>query len=323
MNGTWCFRLRFDLGATTALSYNEPEWVMHDSPPIRVCLRPADNEASIADARRLSACGSGYSTEEDARTAGLQWKDWLILALSYIDVGADFGDRAPSGWFSEHGLAWVRDSILGSSANKEEAIILNDVHGLMTYKCEPAPRFARVGNVTGIKRTAHERLAVALSRAVKSSAVLTPEERLAYDLYSASFSEPNADARFMMLMMAIETLIRPRQRSPEVRALVDTLIATTEVSALPKREIASIKGTLNWLHEESIGQAGRRLAMNLGDRKYNGESPKTFFTRCYDLRSRLVHGVGARPDRDEVGLRAAHLEIFVGNLISRSLLDDS
>lgn len=45
---------------------------------------------------------------------------------------------------------------------------------------------------------------------------MTEREQLAYALYSASFSESSADARFVMLMMAAETLIKPQPRSETV-----------------------------------------------------------------------------------------------------------
>jgi hypothetical protein len=82
-------------------------------------------------------------------------------------------------------------------------------------------------------------------------------------------------------------------------------------------------GTLEWLKEESIGQAGRRLAAQLGERRYmdGNETPVQFFTRCYTLSSNLVHGHVPRPAESDVGSRAASLEVFVGHLISGELLN--
>ena len=37
---------------------------------------------------------------------------------------------------------------------------------------------------------------------------LSGRDRVAYDLFSASFSMITADARFIMLMMAVETLLK-------------------------------------------------------------------------------------------------------------------
>jgi hypothetical protein len=312
---TWCFRLRFDLGASAALTYDAAEWVIRDGPPERITLRPADGNTTIAEARRLSLHGRGYATESEAAAAGTQCGGWLILAFASLNVGADFGDRALIGMVTPVGLA---DMSLAAGTR-----VLNDVHGLMTYECEPQPRFVRVGTPTLQVGHAHQRLADAFNRAIALAAVPTSRQRLAYDLYAASFSESTADARFVMLMMALETLLEPQLRSDEAQLLVDELIATTRQSGLPIGEIRSIEGTLKWLRQESINRAGRRLASRLGGRTYHEEDPETFFTRCYTLRSQLVHGSDPRPSRTEVDQRAAQLELFVGHLIGESLLERS
>jgi hypothetical protein len=70
-------------------------------------------------------------------------------------------------------------------------------------------------------------------------------------------------------------------------------------------------------------QAGRRLAESLGDRRYAEEEPRRFFTRCYDLRSKLVPGYHPRPERGEVDALAATLESFVSDLLAGALRDES
>lgn len=112
-------------------------------------------------------------------------------------------------------------------------------------------------------------------------------DQLAYDLYSAATAESSADARFALLMMAIETMLDPEPRSDGVRAQVDRLITETEASGLPENEIRSIVGNIRWLYDESISQAGRKLASRLGDREYMGEPARKFSTNSYTLRSRL------------------------------------
>jgi hypothetical protein len=124
-----------------------------------------------------------------------------------------------------------------------------------------------------------------------------------------------------MLMMAVETLIEPARRSDAVRAHVEQLIALTKEADLPNAEKDSVVGSLNWLFDESISQAGRRLAARLGSRNYMGEPPAKFFTGCYDLRSRLVHGHYPRPVFGEVNARCAPLELFVSDLLPGELKD--
>lgn len=197
---------------------------------------------------------------------------------------------------------------------------MNDVHGLQVYE-EPRPLFARVGPVTAVKSAGEERLLQAVAIAVELGAIMTERDQLAYDLYSAASNQSSADARFALLMMAIETMLDLEPRSAEAHSHVDRLIAQTEASALYKNEIQSMVGTLKWLYKESIGQAGRKLAARLGDREYMGEPPVKFFTNSYTLRSRLFHGEYPRPDWSEVVGRTGALELFVRDLLSLDLLE--
>ena len=70
---------------------------------------------------------------------------------------------------------------------------------------------------------------------------------------------------------------------------------------MPEDDKESIVGSLRHLTNESLRQAGRRLATTLGDRTYLRLEPKEFFVKCYDLRSRVVHGATPFPTREEVG----------------------
>lgn len=168
----------------------------------------------------------------------------------------------------------------------------------------------------------HGRLETALERILIAKPVLTARQRVAYDLYAGSFSQTNSDARFVLLVMAVESMLEPKQRTEAAQALVEDFIARVKDSGLHPDEIASLSNTATWLKQESISKTGRRLAATLRPRTYAGEDAVTFFTRCYDLRSRLVHGADPRPSRDEVDLRASRLEHFVSHLVSGSLLED-
>lgn len=48
---------------------------------------------------------------------------------------------------------------------------------------------------------------------------------------------------------------------------------------------------------------------------YAGDEPAVFFTRCYALRSRLLHGHLPLPTRAEIDALASSLEVFVANLL--------
>ncbi len=309
-----CFRIRFRLGARVTIASSADHLVIGD--PVEgkeIRLKPRGEDTQLKDATDLVLLGRPFDTEAEAEEAAQRWKGILQKAFSRVNIGADFGGRAPTSALTTHGLKWLE----GDTGQR----VLNDVHGISVFECEPPARFARidVGGISVGRNT--DRLLAALAAALERGLVMGAKEGLAYDLYSASFSESSADARFAMLMMAVETLIQPEPRPDAIRNHVDCLIAETRESDLPSKEINSIIGTLCWVREESIGQAGRKLANRLGDRRYLNELPDDFFTSCYTLRSRLFHGHFPRPTREEVNSRAAPLEQFVGDLLSLELLD--
>jgi hypothetical protein len=151
---------------------------------------------------------------------------------------------------------------------------------------------------------------------------LPDRERTAFGLYSASFFAHSVDTRFLLLMTALETLVEPQPRSDAVIAHVNALIEQTRASGLAQAEIESLTRGLEGLRLESIGQAGRRLVRRLGNRRYGEtETPTTFFTASYRLRSQLIHGAHPRPSFSEVSSRVSGLESMVSDLLAGELLE--
>jgi hypothetical protein len=212
---------------------------------------------------------------------------------------------------TEHGLKW-REEQLGRR-------VLNDVHGVLVFECEPPPAFVTM-EITPLKKVQEDGVRTAVSAAAERNALMSGEDSVAYALYSASaLVAGSTDARFALLMMAAEALITPKPRGEAVQAHVDHLITETKKADIPDQEIKSILSSLDWLHAQSIGQAGRELAAKLGAREYLGKTPSRFFTDCYTLRSRLLHGQHPVPSMQEVNQYAGPLEVFVADLLSLDL----
>jgi hypothetical protein len=258
----------------------------------------------------VTIVGRGYPSEAEAQMAAKRWRGYVELGFARVNFPADFGDRAPGGGLADYGRKMLEEQC--------DQRVLDDKHGTMVFEEVVWPKFVRIGSLGAT--VGRNMVATIGSINVAAHLDLKVPERhvLAYDLFSASFWQPSEDARFMMLMMALETLIEPLPRTDAVQAHVDALISTTASSKLPESERRSILGTLDWLKEESISQAGRRLARTLGDRHYNDQTPAQFFTDCYAIRSGLVHGRHPQPS---VAGRVATLEQFVSNLLSGELLD--
>jgi hypothetical protein len=280
----------------------------------KVLIRARERGTALDDARDVVLVGERYDTADAANQAAALWVPRLQVALARLHLGADFGLRGPRSGITRYGLQMFEHQV--------GRRVLHDAEGkVMVYECDPPPAFAAMGPVGfAVGKPAH-RLVELMHVAAKLDVVLDEREQLAFDVYSASFFDVNPDARFLTLMMALETLIDQEGRSDAAVRHLRALIEQTRASELTADEIASLANSLEELAKrESVGRAGRRLARTLGDTEYMpGESPPEFFTRCYALRSALVHGEYPRPERDEVNARAAQLESFVGDLLGAPL----
>lgn len=314
-------RIRFRLAERLSINSTAHEIPITDPAHGKeVVLRSAEGEISIAQAKHLSLLVKSYESEEQAAAAGEWWKGVLQKAFASTLVGAEFGVRGgPTSVVTEAGKPWFREQF-GLPADQP---ILNDRLGVTVFESKPWPKFARSEADLQVGRSA-ERVAEAIAVAARLDVTMPTRDELAYELFSASFSQPAADGRFILLVMAIEALIEALPRLPDVVAHVDGLIRATNESSLPKAERDSIVGTLRWARQESIKQAGRRIVGDrLGDREYEGRPAAAFFSRCYDIRSNLVHGNLPRPSWAEVNALAAPLERFVSELLSPELLDQA
>lgn len=308
----YCFRVPFTMSERSLLGITERRFDLLSGPEVNVWLTSTVEDQPLSDAERLVVRGEGFSSEAEASAEGERWRDVISRGFARVHLAADFGDRQPFGALSEAGVELFSDKV-GHP-------VISDVPGVTTFLCDPGPVFIR-SEAKGCRRPTPEHNQRVLLGAVSVDARLTEVERLAFDLYSASFFQPSADSRLLMLTMAVETLLALQPRSQVARDHVGALIESTETSpTLNPDERASILGSLRWLLDESIGQAGRRLARTLEPRRYLDLAPAKFFTRCYELRSHLVHGYVPRPSRSEVDSHAAFLEVFVGDLLSGPLL---
>jgi hypothetical protein len=161
--------------------------------------------------------------------------------------------------------------------------------GVHIYKVGERPRYVGFSATARVGRSA-DRLAANLA-SFAGLGPLTPAEAIAYELFNTAQSvSTSADARFLLLFMALEALIEQRQRPAEARRLVDEF----EELARDRAELAdadrrSIVGSLRWLKQESIRQAGLRFCRELGEVEFDGWQPEALYEACYDARNGLTH----------------------------------
>lgn len=250
-----------------------------------------------------------YDTNETALEYGKQTLYATMVAAAKLRIGFDFGFRASKSYFTEKGL-----NLFNSPA-------LNDVHGLMSFPTILEPKFisASAKNTNIIPQ---DKFIETLKSTLQNPTNFDDRTLLAYALFNASFFQPSADSRFLLLVMAIEALIEPDNRSTEAIEYVSKFISEIEKSSLEVAEKNSLLGSLRYLKKESINQAGKKLvSARLGERIYNNKSAVSFFSECYTARSDLVHGNKSAPDYQQVNSLAAPLEEFVSDLLTVPFLE--
>jgi len=281
-----------------------------------VVLKAREQNRSIQDATSLLLRGTGWATAGEAERLGRLYADLLARTYARLRLGADFGIRAAKSWFTEEGLALISD--------KTGRPVLNDVHGLMVYERTSRPHVVftsmRGDMVRGVRL---EQFLSVFESALNRPRKITDRERVALELFNASFFQESVDGRFLLLMSGVEALIEQRSRSDGiirfVRALVSQVDAATDLRTGEKNDL---KQGLGQFQRESIGQAGRRLIREaIGSRSYEGVPAEEYFGRCYRVRSRLVHGELPFPSREDVDAVVAQLEVMLSDLLSIDLLD--
>lgn len=311
-NTSFSFRIRCKVPTRSGISTSDASLTI--SPPSgrpEVLLRSLNPAHSLADTPWFVISGDGYGAEEDAWQAATRYRSALIRAFAKLRIAVDFGERAPQGGLSEE---WKL-----KMEKRTGRLHLSDVHGMMVFPSEPTPNLSWAEG--GIRTTINaDIVADAVADALGLDELVPDREILAYDLFSASFFAATADARFLNLMMAVETLIDQQERSQPVLSHLDELKERTRTASfLPESDRNSLMGALDSLRNHSVRQAGKKLASTLQRTQYQGMEPEKFFGHCYSMRSSLVHGRYPRPSRTEVGTAGTNLEKFVGDLLAGPL----
>jgi hypothetical protein len=301
---SYTFRLRFKTSEKIKLPFDEQVIPVFKSGKVKIDLHAHQAEASIKKSTQLVIKGQGYDTVEAAQLEGELCRDRLTIAFSKLRFPADFGDRAAKGSWTSYGLKMLEE--------QSGTRVLNDIHGLQVYESNILVQFSTVSAKAFITKSRDETLKT-LAAAFSINPIVHEKKRLAYELFSASSFADYVDARFMLLMMAVETLVQQNERENEEQELIDQLISCVNNSNIKNKD--SIKGGLEGLRQESIGQAGKRLVSNLSN-NYLDLIPERFFSFCYSLRSKLVHGHIPRPTFEEVGNVCGALENLVADLIA-------
>ncbi len=303
------FRIRVLKARGTTLEIESPNKDYSFTNPDVNVLLSSTSEDTIKNSDRLSFIGSDFSTKKDAQMAGEKFLNALKITFARLRIGIDFGNKAPKSHITEFGLKFFEEKY-----NKN---LINDVHGLMVYESEPSREFAS-SNMNLVLSTSESSFEEVWRKSLTKQIELTEKERIAFDLFNLSLFQNNEESRFILLIMAIESLIQQQKRNENEINYIDKIIEQTKnEKSLENGEKESFINAFGSLKSESISKAGRKLVdEKLGQKKYKNLSAVKFFSECYQIRSNLVHVTSSLPTREEVAPYAAELEVFVSDLLT-------
>lgn len=305
------FRLRFNLPELFRIASDAEELDLLVTPEgQRIYLKSGATGSAIKEHARAAVRGGPYDSEQEAHDAAKRSKKALLFWAVEQRAGIDFGDGRQRSLATNAGLQMLEE--------QHGMPFRNDVDGIDVF--EPLQNLCFVHSSVAVQVGKYpSTLVTTFGREYAKKRHATEKQILACEIYASSFLDISQRSRFITLVTAVEALLEPAMRPDSAQSLVDELVGKTQEATIDKAIRDSIRGSLEWLRRESIGQAGRALADSLLPGKlYHGKQASAFFYQCYDLRSSILHRGAAGDDIDVMQL-ASTMEEFVANLLIASL----
>lgn len=306
------FRLRFNFAEGYRIESDVEEIELLVLPlGERIRMRSGAIGTPIKDHAQVAVLGGPFASEGQARDAAEKSKRALLYWAIDQRLGIDFGDGKQRSGFTKAGLAMLQ--------KQQGCSFRNDIHGIDVYEHIENLRFASFSAKATVGKHP-PKLIDTFRREYLHRRQLTEKQVLASEIYASSFFDVSSRSRFITLVTAVEALLEPLKRSDKVEALVEELKATTQKSKVDEPTRESIIGSLERLRHQSIRQAGRTLADRLIHNEFfDGQSSADFFSRCYDLRSQILHRGTIEDDSVDIWHLANVMESFVARLLLAAL----
>lgn len=314
MSSGFSFRYKVRLSWGSRLPFDEPEWSFPKSSH-GLRLVAVTEGRTLRESEWIVLRGDNYETEDAAAAAGVEVRQVVQRAFALLRLGADFGDHYRGG-------LRLADSFKKELEEKVGGPVLTDHPGLTTFPSQPRPHFFGFSARARADPPYSE-----VERALTHPGARTPlseMDNLAHQLFGASFFvDESPEARLLLLMASVESLLEFRPRSDGTQRLIRKWRDEAMASEIDVTERDSIIGQLGFMTQESIGQAAQRMVTAaLAGRSYDDRAPAEFLRRVYDLRSRIAHPSAKPPDRQEVIIAIPQLQAMVGDLLAGlSMLD--
>lgn len=280
--------------------------IKHDGQSIRVPLSSDDSvllkavgKTKIGNAENLAFVGSGYPSEVDANQKGLRLKHAVLIACASLRIGIDPGkDKALSG----------SGKPLRQRAKERGYNLLDDVHGLATYKDDRPVLFAVFrGRLT--LSTPVDTFLKTVADAHRHNPKLSPKQSLALELYGLSHFESSLRARFVTLVTVVEVLCERRKIPKHMQKHLRQLTEVTRSADLGETDKKALLRGLMSLKRESISKACQSLVKRCLD-----DDASNQFKNFYSTRGTIVHS-GKVPAGVDLGADGNALDQLVSRLL--------
>jgi len=271
------------------LKIDSPRYVISPKDSQFQVLIKSTGDTLIEDTHDLILVSDGYPDIQTAYENGKRWRQMLSVFFARIDVSLDLGDDSFEN-IDPPVLNWPPD-IRQQFGVPEDITICQDSIRLHVVEANPKRQFfyatadLRVLTPITDDKVAH------LTRSIeRNHEDWSDELTLAYKLFHAALSEANAEAKYILMVTALEALIPFAERGPNIVDILDTLIEwVNDRIEMPAELRDVIVRLLEGDKKESVRSFGLQLADRLTD-NYDGKAPRKFFDEIYGTRSALAHG---------------------------------
>jgi hypothetical protein len=309
------FRLRFNFSGAYHINSEADKIELLDlSPEEHITLVSGSSGAPISKQNKVAVIGKSFTSKGQARVAAEKCKRALLYWAIEQRLGLDFGGKQRS-WFTDAGLARFEEK-LGCPVRQ-------DLHGIDVYEHVEKLKFVSFNAKAKLGKNPNK-LVDTFKREYLNNRLFTEKQLLAGEIYTSSFFDVSARSRFITLVTAVEALLEQPKRSDDVETLVEEFKDKTRQSMVDETTKASIIGGLERLKNQSIGQAGRELSNQLLPKElFDGQASADFFSRCYGLRSQVLHDGTILAEGEDIWHLANVMEEFVNRLLLAALKSDS
>ena len=235
-------------------------------------------------------------------------KDSLYLSSFDIPCGLLINPSLASGGISNS---------FKESHNKIGIKRESDFMGVKIVDCETKYINAEATPTLGINSSNFEN---AINTKIKEHSFSDEKLLRALELYNSTFylSRVNSSGKFILLMSAIECIIVQKELDDRVISILDNAKKEIDKLSMNVTEKKSILDSLEFLKKKSISKSGKSTVHELflnSNIEYNGFNPIDFFSKAYDLRSKLVHD--GKTKTNFLNIENSQLQQFTIDCLSR------